>query len=384
MLHKAASTGTDLTVDGAVTYDTKFIPLSDIKIPANRMRSRQREEVDRLAESFQEVGQLQPIVVRSVAGADHTYWLVLGERRLEAARKLRWDTIRADVVEGLDADRLELAEIDENLMRGELSPSERGAHQAKRKEIYERLYPETKAGGDRKSKSQNEILKEPAYIDDTAAKTGSSRSTVGRDANRGKKIPDIAALAGTSLDTGVELDALAKLPVDQQAALVEQAKAGKKVSARPSEAVKAEREAKRRDKHKKKHEERQTRDRVQREEEEKAREERALLAVEFLREHLKPEQLVQFVTLVEQPNCDGYWNEFGKVLEREIKKPLEEGNAAPSGIATDIDPSTELMISDTDAPKMFVEIDSGLGPEPAAQDELKEIANVDSEEGADP
>ena len=118
MLHNVAFTGFDPAVDGAVTYTTKFIPLSDIKVPADRMRSVQRDEVDRLAESFGDVGQLQPIVVRSVAGADHTYWLVSGERRLEAARKLRWDCIRASVVEELDADRLELAEIDENLMRG--------------------------------------------------------------------------------------------------------------------------------------------------------------------------------------------------------------------------------------------------------------------------
>ena len=103
------------------------------------------------------------------------------------------------------------SEIDENLIRAELSPAERAAHVAARKAVYERLHPETKHGGDRKSesRSQNAYLK--SFVADTAKKTGKHHATVARDVKRGKDILDVAALAGTSLDKGAELDALAKL-----------------------------------------------------------------------------------------------------------------------------------------------------------------------------
>jgi hypothetical protein len=44
----------------------------------------------------------------------------------------------AAVIEGLD-DQATLAEIDEDLVRADLSPAETALHTAKRKEIYERL-----------------------------------------------------------------------------------------------------------------------------------------------------------------------------------------------------------------------------------------------------
>ena len=38
-----------------------------------------------------------------------------GRHRLEAARKLKWPCIRAEIRDGMEADAAELAEIDENL-----------------------------------------------------------------------------------------------------------------------------------------------------------------------------------------------------------------------------------------------------------------------------
>ena len=67
---------------------------------------------------------------------------------------------------------------------------------------------------------------------ETAAKTGKGRSTIAREAKRGADIRDVAQLAGTSLDLGVELDAMARLPEAEQRALATAAKAGRKVSAR--------------------------------------------------------------------------------------------------------------------------------------------------------
>ena len=63
-------------------------------------------------------------------------------------------------------------------------------------------------------------------------KTGKGRSTIAREAKRGADIRDVAQLAGTSLNSGVELDAMARLPEAEQRALATAAKAGETVSAR--------------------------------------------------------------------------------------------------------------------------------------------------------
>jgi len=71
-------------------------------------------------------------------------------------------------------------------------------HVGKRKEIYERLHPETKAtkagGPGRKKRTQCQLGTEtaPAFIDDTAKKTGKGRSSV---THRAKRAKDCVVLA---------------------------------------------------------------------------------------------------------------------------------------------------------------------------------------------
>jgi ParB-like chromosome segregation protein Spo0J len=73
--------------------------------------------------------------------------LVVGHHRLEAIRKLHreghWSSgsIRAEIVDEMDDDAALLAEIDENLIRAELSPAETAIHITRRKELYEKLQP---------------------------------------------------------------------------------------------------------------------------------------------------------------------------------------------------------------------------------------------------
>jgi ParB family transcriptional regulator, chromosome partitioning protein len=74
-----------------------------------------------LADSISARGVLQPIVVRPLAGG--RYELVAGERRFRAARIAELDTIPAIVRETDDAERLELALI-ENMARADLNPVE--------------------------------------------------------------------------------------------------------------------------------------------------------------------------------------------------------------------------------------------------------------------
>jgi N6-adenosine-specific RNA methylase IME4 len=194
-----------------------------------RLRALRPEVVEQLEESMRARGLLQPIVVRPINGGG--YFLVAGLHRLEAARKLKWEGIEARVLEGVDLDQAQLAEIDENLVRAELGPAERAMHVAKKKEIEERLHPEKKHGGDRKSSSRkNRDLNR--FTKETAKATRQSERMVQLDAARGKHVKVLAQVAGTSLDKGVELDALAQLPETTQRELARQAQAGENVSAK--------------------------------------------------------------------------------------------------------------------------------------------------------
>jgi ParB-like chromosome segregation protein Spo0J/N6-adenosine-specific RNA methylase IME4 len=203
-------------------------------------RAVRAEVVGALAQSMRDVGLINPITLRPREGLG--YYLIAGRHRYEAARKLKWEGIPAIVLEGIDADDAELREIDENLIRADLSPAEQAAHHARRKELYEKKHPETKRGsaGGRAKNAKAESAKpqnaaKHTYTEDAAVKTGKSRDTVERAVKRGNDIPDVAELSGTSLDKGDELDAVAKLgevAPDRQADLIDRAKAGEKVSAK--------------------------------------------------------------------------------------------------------------------------------------------------------
>jgi ParB family chromosome partitioning protein len=224
---------------------TQLVKLRDIVVPPNRMRQLRPEVVDEVAASIASEGLLQPIVVRpDPKGAG--FLLVAGWHRFEAKRKLKHETIECRVLDGLSADQARVAEIDENLIRADLTPSERAAHHAERKALYLRLHPQTQQGGSRegagrpkrdetkaKSKGQNGPLKKDAYTKDAAKKTGKSSRTIKREVARGENIDPqaLADLAGTCLDSGTDLDALAKLPAAEQRSLAEAAKRGEKVSA---------------------------------------------------------------------------------------------------------------------------------------------------------
>jgi ParB-like chromosome segregation protein Spo0J len=214
---------------------SKMIAVDSIGVPPERMRKLRYELVDKLAESIEKEGLLQPIIVRPLPDC-RGYVLIAGHHRLEAVRKLKHDTIRAEILEGLSADQARVAEIDENLIRADLTPSERAVHHAERKALYLKLHPETKhggapgkAGGGKKAKD----AKLASFVKDTAKKTGKAKRTIARDVSRGEKIDPqaLADLAGTCLDNGTELDALAKLPAAEQRSLAEAAKRGEKVSA---------------------------------------------------------------------------------------------------------------------------------------------------------
>ena len=222
------------TLTMADTFETN-VAVSAITVPAVRLRQLRPDAVSELAASIRETGLLQAISVRSTGAG--RYALIFGRHRLEAVRRIGSATIRARILKGITDMVAEMQEIDENLVRADLSPAEHAMHIGRRKEIYEKQHPQTRAhvAG---AHAANALMGNasaklaPAFTADTAAKTGRSERVIQRHATRADHISNLADTVGTSLDTGEELDALARMPRDAQADVIRRAKAGNKVSAR--------------------------------------------------------------------------------------------------------------------------------------------------------
>lgn len=185
-----------------------------------------------LMASIREIGIINPLRVRKQGeranGIDgDAYEVTAGAHRLRAARKIGLDTVPCVIVDDDDL-RAELAMIDENLCRAELSPAERASQTARRKAIYEELHPETRHGGDRASRQVGDLPQTERFTAETAAAIGKSERAVQRDAERGEKVCDEALrlVRGTSLDTGSYLDRLKKVDGSEQVETVHRALAG--------------------------------------------------------------------------------------------------------------------------------------------------------------
>ncbi|MDP2801426.1 MAG: ParB/RepB/Spo0J family partition protein [Phreatobacter sp.] len=103
---------------------TRKVPISFIRPnPRNPRRMFREEDLQELADSIRERGIIQPIVVRTVAGAVDAYEIVAGERRWRAAQRAELHEVPIHLVEVGDREALELAII-ENVQRADLNPLE--------------------------------------------------------------------------------------------------------------------------------------------------------------------------------------------------------------------------------------------------------------------
>lgn len=138
------------------------INLADIDV-GDRMRPVSENGVESLIASINELGVIKDAIhVRKKrrSGGDSLV-LMAGAHRLEAAMRLGWETIPARVWADVTDDWARLMEIDDNLAGADLSALELAVFLAARKKVYERLHPESKAGGDRKSpgfQNQSDIM----------------------------------------------------------------------------------------------------------------------------------------------------------------------------------------------------------------------------------
>lgn len=189
--------------------------------------------VSALAESIRENGLINPIIVKRGVIYDGAimiegYRVVAGNHRVSAVRQLGWMEVDAFIHDG-DELHAELLEIDENLQRAELSPAQRAAAIQRRRDIWEALHPNE---GSRISDTLGG-KQQTSFAGDTHRNTGEDRRRIGEHLARAEALgPDIHAVVGTSLDKGVELDALKELPPETRKELIERAKAGEQVSAR--------------------------------------------------------------------------------------------------------------------------------------------------------
>lgn len=194
--------------------NARRVPLERI-IVGERLRQYRESQVDSLTESISELGLLTPISVHESHDGE-TYALVAGLHRLEACRKLGWPEIDVILVDRLDEYERILWEIDENLMRAELSEGERAEHLLRRKQIFEAKREQTRLAG------QNDAQKpqyEKGFATETAERTGLTKRHINRSIRRAELVaPDVrdAIRATPSFRKGVELDALAELSHENQ------------------------------------------------------------------------------------------------------------------------------------------------------------------------
>ena len=198
-----------------------LININEIKINEGR-RVATPEAIDAMTASIREVGMMNPITVT----ADHT--LIAGLHRLEAAKRLGWTEIECSV-SGMDALHTELAEIDENYVRASLTPLESSKLLLRRKEIYETLHPETKAGaaqGDGMKRAaeggdlaDNLSVRPKPFAEDTADRLGVDARTVRRQVKIAKDLTpeaqDIIEKSGAKV-TQQNLSKLCRLDPEQQ------------------------------------------------------------------------------------------------------------------------------------------------------------------------
>lgn len=195
-----------------------LIPISQIKVGEGR-READPEAVKRLTGSISKVGLLNPITV------DQEHTLIAGLHRLEAAKLLGWSELEC-TVSSLGGLQSELAEIDENLIRRELDLVDESEQLARRKEIYEALYPWTKRGAKNQYTQNKEVLTDTvtvskkSFVDDTAQTLGVSPRTVSRKIQLARNLSpgakDVVKKSGIGLKNAIKISRLE--PEQQEAA----------------------------------------------------------------------------------------------------------------------------------------------------------------------
>lgn len=152
----------------------------------DRLRPVSEAGVAALIASIEETGVMKDAIhVRQRKGGQLV--LIAGGHRLEAAKRLGWTEIEAKVWADVTDDWARLLEIDDNIAGAELTALDTAVFLAARKQVYERLHPETRAGvaGAAARWDANDTM---SFAQATAEKFGISRRQVERLVAAGSQI----------------------------------------------------------------------------------------------------------------------------------------------------------------------------------------------------
>ena len=240
------------------------IPLRSL-VSSGQPRPLITADVDKLAASIKEIGLIQPITVKTTFVLHGTmvpgWQIVAGHHRVAACRALGWTDIDALVIEEMSHLEAELIEIDENLCRSELTTPQRSKCMKRRAQIWDAMHPAELADskrqrvadldGDAKAQRVADLEDEQvgrvfppvakhghaqakSFAAATAEVTGMTKRAINMDLARATTLGDdnLDRIDGTSLATGVEMDALIKLPEPVREVLIARAVAGEQVTAR--------------------------------------------------------------------------------------------------------------------------------------------------------
>jgi N6-adenosine-specific RNA methylase IME4/ParB-like chromosome segregation protein Spo0J len=190
-----------------VTAFTRHQPVLVLPIDAIEVGTRHRKrlgDIDALATSIKEVGLLHPPVITP----ERT--LIVGLRRIEAARLLGWTTVPVRIV---DLDDLLSAEADENNVRLDFTPSEAVAIAAalREREAQKAKARQREHGGTAPGRPNTGATLAPVSTDTgkardkVAAKVGMGRSTLTKAevvVSAAEADPELAAIAAKMDSTG--------------------------------------------------------------------------------------------------------------------------------------------------------------------------------------
>jgi len=111
--HQPTSTPIDVAQSHRPRGQHRVVPMSSLRISPHHPRRRDGEHLAQLAASIGASGMLQPPLVRPLAGRRVSYEVIVGARRVEAARQLGQTAIDVCITDVNDVDVLILALVDD-------------------------------------------------------------------------------------------------------------------------------------------------------------------------------------------------------------------------------------------------------------------------------
>ena len=188
----------------------QMVSLADVRADG-RLRPVSPAGVASILASVEEIGRIKdPIHVRKKRDG---LVLMAGGHRMEAYAQLGVKEVEAWVWADITDDFARLIEIDDNLAGAEMSPLDTAIFLARRKDVYERLHPETKRGvaGALAKHSATDIVSVASFAAATAEKFGIDERHVRRLVAAGSRLSPRDVQLLRSAPQGVTLKDLSDL-----------------------------------------------------------------------------------------------------------------------------------------------------------------------------